>query len=710
MNNVNFQENVRDTLDQLRSELLADSGDAAHWTGNLSASALSTATAISALSAACLRMGDHCSRTAPSVRADTRSSHRAEPSDDNVARRLRPSELIRAGFSRRAEPSVDNADSRRAEPSVDYERYRELIRRGCDWLMVQQNEDGGFGDTDLSHSNIATSYLVLAARTLAARVLGDSSDDDGASESQAALRNYLETAGGIPALRRRYGTDKTFVVPILNNLAIAGLVPWSDVAALPFEAAVFPQSMYRFLGMPVVSYAVPALVAIGQAKFRRSSCLPPWSWVRRAAIDPSLQVLEKMQPNSGGYLEATPLTAFVVMSLVDTLSTSPQPNGCRDRVIARGLRFLEDSVDSEGSWPIDTNLATWVTSLSVTALAQDPTDERYWSSESLVDWLLSCQHRVRHPFTGADPGGWGWTNLSGAVPDADDTPGAIIALSKLRDSVNQRQSERIDDACAAGKEWLLGLQNRDGGWPTFCRGWGKLPFDRSSTDLTAHAIRAFATLPPCSRSSVAIDRGVKFLRTAQQPDGSWLPLWFGNQDRPAEDNPVYGTAKVLVDAPAALGVDAIGRGIGYLLAIQNADGGWGGGASVTRFHDAIAENSPLAGRGSTITSTVEETALAVEALVSLWGYVHGQEFSENPDFSPQSPSLTESTRDAILAGSDWLIRSVAAGRHRIAWPIGFYFAKLWYHERLYPLIFTTAALGRVATLPVECGAEHDDTP
>lgn len=29
-------------------------------------------------------------------------------------------------------------------------------------------------------------------------------------------------------------------------------------------------------------------------------------------------------------------------------------------------------------------------------------------------------------------------------------------------------------------------------------------------------------------------------------------------------------------------------------------------------------------------------------------------------------------------------------------PIGFYFAKLWYFERLYPYIFATAAAGRLA--------------
>ena len=109
-----------------------------------------------------------------------------------------------------------------------------------------------------------------------------------------------------------------------------------------------------------------------------------------------------------------------------------------------------------------------------------------------LDWLLACQHRQVHPFTGAAPGGWGWTDLSGAVPDADDTPGALLALAAWRDapSCSAADRARIDAAAAAGIGWLLDLQNRDGGWPTFCRGWGQLPFDRSGADLTAHALRA----------------------------------------------------------------------------------------------------------------------------------------------------------------------------------------------------------------------------
>ncbi|MBB3210452.1 squalene-hopene/tetraprenyl-beta-curcumene cyclase [Rhodopirellula rubra] len=727
---ADFSDQLRRTLDQLRSRLLADRGEDAHWTGELSASALSTATAISALSIACEQM-----------------------------------------------PSGDRR-----------ERYLDLIRRGAEWLKEQQNDDGGFGDTNRSHSNIATSYLVLAAETLARRVdafwtpqvntvlLADSAQPIGTRQSSEPsesseevvcerllrLQRYLEAAGGISALRKRYGKDKTFVVPILNNLAIAGLVPWSEVSALPFEAAVFPQSMYRYLGMPVVSYAVPALVAIGQAKFLRSGCLPPWSWVRRASINPTLAVLERMQPDSGGYLEATPLTAFVVMSLVDATAThslelgaSPKARSVADerrrRVIESGLQFLEESITPEGSWPIDTNLATWVTSLSVAAMTNDPADQREWASEPMVDWILSCQHTRRHPFTGADPGGWGWTDLSGAVPDADDTPGAMVALSNLREHVTVQQRERIDGAVLDGKEWLLGLQNRDGGWPTFCRGWGKLPFDRSSTDLTAHAIRALKQLPDCPKSDAAITQGLTFLRKSQRSDGSWVPLWFGNQDRKEEDNPIYGTAKVLVDIHPRFDKNAVVKGVQYLLKTQNHDGGWGGGESVTRFWAAgnaaktnansallpmparqtvssgvengmtlqvsdtsgefTSETATLSSiesrvEGSSgesavddsVVSSVEETALAVEALASLWERLNTTEFAGICDLVPGGPSLTLRTQDAILSGSQWLIRAACAGQLDVAWPIGFYFAKLWYHERLYPLIFTTAALGRVAGL------------
>ncbi|MBC8354191.1 MAG: hypothetical protein H8E66_19535 [Planctomycetes bacterium] len=285
------------------------------------------------------------------------------------------------------------------------------------------------------------------------------------------------------------------------------------------------------------------------------------------------------------------------------------------------------------------------------------------------DWVLSCQHTERHPFTGAAPGGWGWTDLSGAVPDADDTPSALLALHAYWRSIEAKENDRreaILRAAIGGVGWLLGLQNRDGGWPTFCRGWGKLPFDRSGSDLTAHAMRAMHawTHEPGTGDALgkvfglrkiekAISRGWKYLERQQSDDGSWLPLWFGNQDHPLEDNPIYGTAKVLFSYRdlEQIETSAAQRGLVYLGQCQNSDGGWGNG-----------------------TSSVEETALAVEALLA--------------------SNDTEKIASTVDAGVTWLVRATEDGRIADDSPIGFYFAKLWYHERLYPLIFAASALGR----------------
>jgi squalene-hopene/tetraprenyl-beta-curcumene cyclase len=702
---------LRAAYEKARADLLAERTSDGHWVGELSSSALSTATAVSALA------------------------------------------VTKAATSGRG-----------SDVQTD-----ELISRGVAWLVKQQNSDGGFGDTDLSHSNIATTYLVIAALHLAQRPVGNAlrgvpGCDDNALQLLLDRANaYIATKGGLQGLRDRYGIDKTFVVPIMTNLALAGLVEWREIDTLPFELACVPQSWYRFVGMPVVSYAIPALVAIGQAQFHHAPPRNPISrLIRRLSITRSLSVLRRMQPNSGGYLEATPLTSFVVMSLASipkprpvvavhkesvdvsalgqsSIDQNPQTatngRGFAEEIIREGLKFLANSIRPDGSWPIDTNLATWNTTLAINALAGAGEDVAALLGPDCLNWLLSCQHTKPHPFTGATPGGFGWSDLSGAVPDSDDTPGALLALSNWP-RLNLFEHPTIGDALL----WLLTLQNRNGGWPTFCRGWGKLPFDRSGTDLTAHAIRALKVHQPrCvsmkvarrqglvgralemvpNRIDQAIDQALAFLARRQNTDGSWSPLWFGNQDRPDEDNPVYGTAKVLMayrdlglmDAPEAQ------RGVAWLLANQNEDGGWGSGvwgkarsaesgarsggqtqtsdwASIESHGEPVLSTqysvlststpTPSANPKSPIPnlqSSVEETALAVEALLAAV-----------PSPEPRAPSPPPYA--ALEKGLDWLINRVENGQHRQPAPIGFYFAKLWYYERLYPLTFTVAALGR----------------
>lgn len=59
--------------------------------------------------------------------------------------------------------------------------------------------------------------------------------------------------------------------------------------------------------------------------------------------------------------------------------------------------------------------------------------------------------------------------------------------------------------------------------------------------------------------------------------------------------------------------------------------------------------------------------------------------------APQTYRL-HSYRDSIDRGLAWLVERVEKNEHQNSSPIGFYFAKLWYYEELYPLIFTVSTL------------------
>ena len=113
-------------------------------------------------------------------------------------------------------------------------------------------------------------------------------------------------------------------------------------------------------------------------------------------------------------------------------------------------------------------------------------------------------------------------------------------------------------------------------------------------------------------------------------------------------------------------VEFISPGVQWLLSNQQSDGGWGGGT-----------NGP---------SSVEETALAVEALAPC--------LAVNDDFWVEFKA--KDVARALERGVAWLVERVETDRWTQPSPIGFYFAKLWYYEDLYPVIFTVAALNRIS--------------
>jgi squalene-hopene/tetraprenyl-beta-curcumene cyclase len=664
--------------DAVRSELLAERTVGGHWVGELASSPFATAAAVSAL-----------------VVAHGNGSLEAASTE-----RTRLQDLMQGDLS-------------------------ELIIESLHWLAERQNRDGGWGDTERGRSNMAATLLVQSAFRLTCVPAKFEGLTDRADE-------FLAKQGGVATWRKRFGRDKSLTAPVLANAALAGLVSWRQVPVLPFEYVGLPKSWYRRLQLPVVSYAIPVLVAVGQLKFHHDRPRNPLTRLMRlASRKRSLALVERMQPESGGFLESAPLTAFVVMSLA-SMGLSQHP------IVRRGVEFLLASVRSDASWPIDTNLATRNTTLAINALAETspPTGfeqvnelvadssretvaagavfhdtvpsvevaESHRShphrsdadalDENCIDWLLDCQHDEPHPYSSAIPGGWAWTDLPGGVPETDDTAGALVALARIRHRYPKLKQHRLQLASRRGVEWLVDLQNGDGGWPTFCRGWSMLPFDRSASDLTANAIRALAVwqrlwqadprnnaLPAVldRRITAAVDRGVQFLENEQRNDGSFVPLWFGNQFHPEGHNLVYGTAQVLI-ACAELGrleSDMAQRAARWLLGVQHANGGWGPPRSspATSLSNIYRSGSSRAEDALASFCSVEETSLAVEALLPL---VESNQFHAR----------------AVKNGLKWLVDTVEQGRLRQPSPIGFYFAKLWYHERLYPLVFAASALGQ----------------
>ena len=546
----------------------------------------------------------------------------------------------------------------------DAKKNSVVIQKGLVWLHQNINDDGSFGDTPESPGNVSTSLLVYAALNL------NKDQNELVGDAQSKLAGYLaqntidiQSPQVAKIILAHYKKDYTFSVPIL---AMCGLcnVPGKDAFAhipqLPFELSLLPRSFYRLLNLNVVSYAIPALVAVGIVVYKKKDSNLFWRIIRKYSIGKAMKILHKMLPESGGYLEAIPLTAFVCLSLLNS--------GFGDtEVVQKGMDFLRSTQRDDGSWPIDVDLSTWVTTLSVKA-AGNSLDDIISSNEKLViaGHLKGIQNKVVHPFNGTKPGGWGWTDFSGSVPDGDDTPGVILSLLKLQDKQDCKEE------VLAGCRWLTELQNSDGGFPTFSKGWGKLPFDQSCSDLTGHCLLAISKVlevydgelisKDYNQLNKSFKKAFDYLKSKQSESGYWLPLWFGNQYTVDHTNPVYGTAKVLTYLknaihhnylPSSMKMEIdelIKMGESYLLSVQNPDGSWGGDKG--------------------IQGSMEETALSVSALSGIKHKIN----CEN--------------------GLLWL-----DGQYRktglFSSPIGLYFASLWYDEEMYPITAYIEALERM---------------
>ena len=151
----------------------------------------------------------------------------------------------------------------------------------------------------------------------------------------------------------------------------------------------------------------------------------------------------------------------------------------------------------------------------------------------------------------------------------------------------------MEAAVRRGIQWLLSMQNRDGGWAAFDRDNDKkslctIPFadhnamiDPSTADVTARVLECLGRFG-WQAEHPAIQRAVKFLLKDQTEDGSWFGRWGANY--------VYGTSGVLrsLETVSLTAKEYCQRAVSWLRAVQKADGSFG--ESLRSYNDPSTKN------------------------------------------------------------------------------------------------------------------------
>jgi squalene-hopene/tetraprenyl-beta-curcumene cyclase len=258
----------------------------------------------------------------------------------------------------------------------------------------------------------------------------------------------------------------------------------------------------------------------------------------------------------------------------------------------------------------------WDTALTCHALQEAGGEVAMAKARDGLEWLkprqvldLKGDWAAKAPNT--RPGGWAFQYNNAHYPDLDDTAVVVMAMDRVQRHDGHRD---YDTAMARGREWIEGMQSRDGGWAAFDINnleyyLNNIPFsdhgallDPPTEDVTARCISMLAQLGETERSSKAVADGIAYLRRTQHAEGSWYGRWGLNY--------IYGTWSVLCALNVA-GVNPqepmVRKAVQWLVSIQNRDGGWGEDAVSYRLDYRGYEQAP---------STSSQTAWALLGLMA----------------------------------------------------------------------------------------------
>ncbi len=320
----------------------------------------------------------------------------------------------------------------------------------------------------------------------------------------------------------------------------------------------------------------------------------------------------------------------------------------------------------------------WDTALVCHALLEVGTTRAVDASMAGLKWLQPLQVLdvrgdwiARRP--DVRPGGWAFQYANPNYPDLDDTAVVVMAMDRAQ---GVRGDNTFQPAIDRGREWICGLQSRNGGWGAFDADnnylyLNNIPFadhgallDPPTEDVTGRCVSMLAQLG--EQTGAQVRDGLDYLRRTQLADGSWYGRWGMNY--------IYGTWSVLCALHAAgVAADApeMRKARDWLVSIQNSDGGWGEDGSSYKLEYRGYEPAP---------STASQTAWALIGLMAAGAADH----------------------PAVAKGIDFLLRTQGsdglwAEQHYTAtgFPRVFY---LRYHG--YPKFFPLWALARYSHLKI----------
>ena len=459
----------------------------------------------------------------------------------------------------------------------------------------------------------------------------------GLPPEHAALRQAARVVRDLGGLRRARVFTHIW-------LAMLGALAWDEIPAMPVEMMFLPQfsplNIYRFASW-ARGTIVPLLVVMAQPpeyhgpapvieQFYRAEVEPKsgrfeisarqgfklldwflkhtqvlWehSPLRPRALEKARDWIVSHQEADGGWGGIQPDMVYSTLAL----ATFPG----QEQRVRRGIQAIENfCLSGEDGLRMQSCVSPgWDTPWVMLALSAAGLPSGRPALERAAAWLVGqqstveCDWCLRAP--GVQPGGWPFEFYNQCYPDTDDTALVLNAFNEL-DRAHSAEFER-------GLQWMLGMQNEDGGWGAFDRENDtrlveQIPFcdfgevlDPSSADVTAHILETLGRLG-YSTHELHVAKGLHYLWGQQEPDGSWFGRWGVNY--------IYGTGAVLVGL-AQLGFSAsdarLAQAVNWLREHENEDGGWG--------ESCLSYTDPAwRGRGP---STASQTAWAVLGLLAV---------------------------------------------------------------------------------------------